>query len=172
MDENKLGLTNINTHSSIVRISDVNVPHVRPMISKQHTANRKILTVALAVILGLGILANSGSALSVCGAACCTGSSASVNSHHTTRITATAPGCCCSDIAASPCEYSGGPEKQLSSPALLRVHQHDHRDLTVVRMDAVGTSTGSPETAGAPAVLFSASILKVPIYLTTLTFLC
>jgi hypothetical protein len=39
-------------------------------------------------------------------------------------------------------------------------------------MDAVETSTINPGTTGAATVLFSASIPKVPIYLTSLTFLC
>jgi hypothetical protein len=142
------------------------------MVSKHHTAFIKILTVSLAVILGLGIFANSVSALLVCGAACCTEKRVSADSHHTPKITATAPCCCCTDTAAFPCEVTGGQEKLLSPPALLRAHQHDHRDLTVARMDAVGTATSSPETTGAATVLFSASIHKVPIYLTTLTFLC
>jgi hypothetical protein len=142
------------------------------MISKNHTAFIKILTVSLAVILGLGIFANSVSALSGCGAACCMDSRASANSHHSPKITATVPCCCCTDTAAFPCEVTGGQEKQLSPPALLRAHQHEHRDLTVARMDAVETSTINPGTTGAATVLFSASIPKVPIYLTTLTFLC
>ena len=142
------------------------------MISKHHTALIKTLTFALSVILGLGIFANSGSALSVCRAACCMGSSAFANSHHTPKSTATAPCCCCSDTAAFPCEYTGGPEQRLLPPALLRAQQHDHRDLTADRTDMAAASANSPGTTGAPTVLYCASILKVPIYLTTLTFLC
>lgn len=142
------------------------------MISKDHTVIKKTLTVALAVILGLGIFANSGSALSVCSAARCMGSSASINSHHTPRITVTAPCCCCTDTAAFPCEVTSGPGKRLSSPALLRVHQHDHRELTADRADIVTASANGPWTTGGPAVLYGASILKVPIYLTTVTLLC
>jgi hypothetical protein len=142
------------------------------MISKHHIVMRKILTVALAVILGLGIFANSGFALSICRAACCMGSRASANYHHTPKNTATAPCCCCSDTAAFPCEYTGGPEQRLSPPALLRAQQHDHRDLTADLTDIAAASTNSPGTTGVQAVLFSASILKIPIYLTTQTFLC
>jgi len=141
------------------------------MISKHHTVLKKTLTISLAVILGLGIFANSGSALLVCSAACCLDSRASVNSHHMPKITSTAP-CCCSDAAAFPCEYTGGPEQRLSPPALLRAHQVDHRDLTVDRTDMTVAPANIPETTGSPAVPCFASILKVPIYLTTLTFLC
>jgi len=142
------------------------------MTSKHHIVTRKTLTVALAVILGLGIFANSGFAFSICRAACCTGSRASANSHHTPKITATAPCCCCSDTAAFPCEYTGGPEQRLSPPALLRAQQHDHRDLTADLTDMAVASANSPGTTGAPTLLYCASVLKVPIYLTTLTFLC
>ena len=142
------------------------------MILKHHIVMRKILTAALAVILGLGIFANSGSALTVCTAACCIESSTSTNSHHPPKITTTSPCCCCSDTAASPCEVTGGSEQRFSPPALLRAHQHDHRDLTADRTDMAAASANSPGTAVAPAVLYCDSILKVPIYLTTLTFLC
>lgn len=142
------------------------------MISKHHIVMRKTLTVALAVILGLGIFANSGFALSICRAACCTGSRASANSHHTPKITATAPCCCCSDTAAFPCEVTGGSEQQLSPPALLRAHQVDHRDLIADRTDMAAASANSPATTSVPAELYCPSVLKVPIYLTTLTFLC
>ena len=164
-------MTIIGTHPSIS-------PNIRQyaidafMISNHHTVFIKTLTVALAVILGLGIFANSGSALSGCSAACCMGSGATANSHHTPKITFTAPCCCCTDTAAFPCEVTGRQDKRLSPPALLRAHQHDQRDLTVARMDVVGYSTDNQGTTGASTVLFSASILKVPIYLTTLTFLC
>lgn len=143
-----------------------------PMLSFNHTSNRKILTVALAVILGLGVLANSSSAVFVCSAACCMGSGASVSSHHAPKITLTTPGCCCTDTAAFPCEVTGSQEKQTSPPALLRAHQHDHRDLTADRIDIAATSANRPGTNIASTVLFTASILKVPIYLTTQTFLC
>ena len=142
------------------------------MISKHHTALIKALTISLAVILGLGIFANSGSALFVCSAACCMDSRASVNSHHTPKITGTAPCCCCTDTAAFPCEYTGGPVQRLSTPALLRAHKVDHHDSTADRTDMAAASANSPETTGAPAALFCPSNLKVPIYLTTLTFLC
>lgn len=142
------------------------------MISKHHTVLIKTLTISLAVILGLGIFANSSSALFVCSAACCMDSSAAVNSHHTPKITATAPCCCCSDTVAFPCEYTGGPEQRLSPPALLRPHQHDHRDVTAGRTDMAATPANSLGTTSASAVLYCPSILKVPIYLTTLTFLC
>jgi hypothetical protein len=143
------------------------------MTTKHHTVFIKTLTVSLAVILGLGVFANSSSALFVCSAACCMDSRASLNSpHHTAKITAKAPSCCCSDTAAFPCEYTGGPEQRLSPPAALRVHQHDHRDLTAARTDVAAATATSPETTGSPAMLCFASILKVPIYLSTLTFLC
>jgi hypothetical protein len=142
------------------------------MTSKHHTVIIKTLTVSLAVILGLGVFANSSSALFVCGAACCMDSRASLNSHHTPKITSTIPCCCCPDAAAFPCEYTGGPEQRLSPPAVLRVHQHDHRDLTADHTDAAAAPATSPETAGSPAMFCFASILKVPIYLSTLTFLC
>jgi hypothetical protein len=143
------------------------------MISKHHTdIRRKSLTVALAVILGLGIFANSSSALFVCSAACCMDGRSSVNSHHTPKIKATVTCCCCSGAAAFPCEVTGGPEQRLSPPALLKTHHSDHRDSTA---DAAGITPAlakSSGTAGAPAVLYCNSVLKVPIYLTTLTFLC
>jgi hypothetical protein len=142
------------------------------MTSKHRTVIIKTLTVSLAVILGLGVFANNSSALFVCSAACCTDRRASVDSHHTPKITAKAPSCCCSDTAAFPCEYTGGPERRLSPPAILRVHQVDHRDLTVDHTDVTAAPAASPETTGSPAVLCFASILKVPIYLSTLTFLC
>jgi hypothetical protein len=142
------------------------------MISKHHTVVIKTLTISLAVILGLGIFANSSSALFVCSAACCMDSRASVSSHHTPKITSTAACCCCPDAAAFPCKYTGGPEQRLSPPALLRAHQVDHRDVTVDRTDLTAAPANSPGTTGAPAVLYCSSILKVPIYLTTLTFLC
>jgi hypothetical protein len=142
------------------------------MISKHHTALIKTLTVSLAVILALGIFANSSSALFVCSAACCMDSRASVNSHHTPKFTIKGACCCCTDTAAFPCEVTGGPEKRLSSPALLRAHQHDHRELTADRTDIATASANGLGTTGAPAVLYGASILKVPIYLTTLTLLC
>jgi hypothetical protein len=142
------------------------------MISKHHTVMKKTVTVALAVILGLVVFANSSSALLVCSAPCCMGSSVAINSHHTPKITATTPCCCCSDTAAFPCEYTGGPEQRLSPPALLRAHQHDHRDLIADRTGMAAAPANSPGTTGAPAVLYYPSILKVPIYLTTLTFLC
>ncbi|MEJ2473008.1 MAG: hypothetical protein P8Y74_03860 [Desulfobacterales bacterium] len=142
------------------------------MSSKHHTVIIKTLTVSLAVILGLGVFANSSSALFVCSAACCMDRRASVDFHHTPKITAKAPSCCCSDTAAFPCEYTGDPERRLSPPALLRVHQVDHRDLTVDHTDVTAAPAGSPETTGSPAALCFASILKVPIYLSTQTFLC
>jgi hypothetical protein len=142
------------------------------MTSKHRTIFIKTLTVSLAVILGLGVFTNNSSALFVCSAACCTDRRASVDSHHTPKITAKAPSCCCSDTAAFPCEYTGGPERRLSPPAILRVHQVDHRDLTVGHTDVTASQAASPETTGSPAVLCFASILKVPIYLSTLTFLC
>lgn len=142
------------------------------MISNHHTVLIKTLTVSLAVILGLGVFAGNSSALFVCSAACCMDSRASVNSHHTPKITVKAPCWCCSDTAALPCEYTGGPEQRFSPPALLRAHQHDHRDLTVDRTDIAAAPAISPETTGSPAVWYFASLLKVPIYLTTLTFLC
>jgi len=142
------------------------------MISKHHTALIKTLAVSLAVILGLGIFANSSSALFVCSAACCMDSSASVNSHHTPKFTIKGACCCCYDTAAFPCEITGGPEQRLSPPALLRAHHHDQRDLTADLTDIAAASANSPGTTGAQTVLFPASILKVPIYLTTQTFLC
>jgi hypothetical protein len=142
------------------------------MISKHHIVMRKTLTVALAVILGWGIFAHSGSALTVCTAACCMGSSATINFQHTQRITVKAPCCCCSGAAAFPCEVTGGSEQRFSPPALLRAQQHDHRYLTADRSDMAAAPATSPGTAGAPSVLYCASILKVPIYLTTLTLLC
>lgn len=140
--------------------------------SKHHTMIKKILTFSLTLIIGLGIFANGSSALIDCSAACCIGSRASLTPHHTPRITVTTPCCRCSNTAAFPCEVTGGQKKQPSPPALLKAHQHDHRDLTVAWMDAVGTPTGSPRKTDASTLLFSASILKVPIYLTTQTFLC
>ena len=142
------------------------------MTLKHHTFLIKSLTVSLAVILGWGVFASSSSALLTCSAACCRDSRASVNSHHTPKITVKAPCCCCSDTAALPCEYSSGPEQRLSPPALLRAHQHDHRDLTAARTAIAAAPAISQETAGSPAVLCFTSILKVPIYLTTQTFLC
>ena len=59
------------------------------MISKHHIVMKKTLTVAMAVIFGLGIFANSSSALFVCSAVCCMDSRASVNSHHAPKIRAT-----------------------------------------------------------------------------------
>jgi hypothetical protein len=141
------------------------------MISKHHTVFIKTLTVSLAVILGLGVFASSSSALFVCSAACCL-DRAPVNSHHTPKITDKAPCGCCSDTAAFPCEYTGGPEQRLSPPAVLRAHQQDHRELTADRTDMAAVPANSPETTGSPAELCFATILKVPIYLTTLTFLC
>ena len=164
-------MTIIGTHPSIspkIRQCAINAF----MISNHHIVFIKTLTVVLAVILGLGIFANSGSALSGCSAACCMGSGATANSYHTPKITFTAPRCCCTDTAAFPCEVAGRQDKRLSPPAFLRAHQHDQRDLTVARMDVVGYSTDNQGTTGASTVLVSASILKVPIYLTTLTFLC
>jgi hypothetical protein len=142
------------------------------MTSKHHAVIVKTLTVSLAVILGLGVFANSSSALFACSAACCADRRAFVDSHHTTKITAEAPSCCCPDTAAFPCEYTGGPERRLSLPALLRAHQVDHRDLTVDHADVTAAPATGPETTGSPASLCFASILKVPIYLSTLTFLC
>jgi len=142
------------------------------MISKHHTVLIKAITISLAVILGLGTFANSSSALFVCSTACCMDSRASLDSHITPKITATATCCCRTDTAAFPCEYTGGPEQRLSLPALLRTQQVDHRDFTVDRTDMTAAPANSPETTGSPAVLCFASILKVPIYLTTLTFLC
>jgi hypothetical protein len=142
------------------------------MISKHHIVMRKTLTVALTVILGLGVFANSSSALTVCTAACCMDRSASVNSHHMQRITVTAPCYCCSDAAAFPCEVTGGSEQRFSPTALSRANQHDHRVLTADRSDMASATVNNPGTAGAPTELSCASILKVPIYLTTLTLLC
>ena len=142
------------------------------MISKHHTIIIKTLTVSLAVILGVGVFANSSSAIFACSAACCMDSRTSANSPHTPKITAKAPCHCCSDTAALPCEYTGGPEQRLSPPALLRAHQHDHRDSTAARTDIATAPAIGPETTGSPAVLCFTSLLKVPIYLTTLTFLC
>jgi hypothetical protein len=142
------------------------------MTSKHHAIIIKTLTVSLAVILGLGVFANSSSALFVCSAACCTDRRTSVDSHHTTQITAEAPSCCCSDTAAFPCEYTAGLERRLSPPALLRAHQVDHRDLTVDHADVTAAPAAGPDTTDSPASLCFASILKVPIYLSSLTFLC
>jgi hypothetical protein len=142
------------------------------MISKHHIVMRKTLTVALAVILGLGIFANSSTALFVCSAVCCMDSRASANFHHTPKITATIPCCCCSDATAFPCEVTGGSERRFSPTALSRAHQLDHRDLTADRADMASATVNNPGTAGAPTVLSCASIIKVPIYLTALTLLC
>ena len=141
------------------------------MILRHQIVMRKILTAALALILGLGIFANSGSALTVCTAACCIESSTSTTSHHSPKITTTSP-CCCSGAAASPCEVAGGSEQRFSPPAILRAHQHDHRDLTANRTEMAAAPANSPGTASAPAVQYCVSILKVPIYITILTFLC
>ena len=141
------------------------------MISKHHTVFTKTLTVSLAVILGVGVFANSSSALFVCSTACCMDSRTALISHHTPKLTSTAP-CCCSDAAAFPCEYTDGPVQRLSPPALLRAHKHDHRDITIDRTDKAAAPAFSPETTGSPAGVCFAAIHKVPVYLTTLTFLC
>lgn len=142
------------------------------MISIHRAVDRKIFTVALAVLLGVGIFANTIVSQPACGALCCAGGGATLTSRPAPGLSLAGGRCCCSDTANFPCEYAGGMKMRLSPPALLRAHLPDHPDLTADRTELAATPANSPETARAPAVLWSASILKVPIYLTTLTLLC
>jgi len=142
------------------------------MISKHHAVNRKIYTVVLAVMLGVRIFANTIFPLPACTGLCCASGGAAVTFRPTPWISLAGVRCCCSDTANFLCEYAGGMEMRLSPPALLRAHQPDHRDLIADRKDNSDASASGPEAAGAPAVRFSASILKVPIYLTNLALLC
>jgi hypothetical protein len=142
------------------------------MTLRQPCKSRKSVSLALTLALGLGILATSVFVGADCSATCCSGSGAAADSYHALRITGTASGCCCSAAADCPCGYAGAPRKRLSPPALLRAHQNDHRDLNTDRIDITAVSASNAVTTATPAAGLSASILKVPIYLTTLAFLC